>query len=331
MKIAFFDTKNYDKELFEKYNESYGYELKYFENKLNEETAPLAKGYDVVCVFVNDDVNSKTIDILIENGIKLIALRCAGYNNVDISYANGKIPVVRVPEYSPYAVAEHACALLLALNRKLYKSYQRTKKYNFSLDGLLGFDINGKTVGVIGTGKIGKIFIKIMKGFGANVIAYDVYPDNNYANEMGYSYVTLEELCKQSDIISLHCPLTKETEHMINKETISLMKNGVYIINTSRGKLINTNDLIQMLQTGKIGGLGLDVYEEEEDYFLNDLSNSYMRDEELSLLLTMPNVLITSHQAFFTSEALDKITKDTLQNIKDIFETNECKNEIKID
>lgn len=330
MKIAFFDTKPYDKELFDKYNSDYNFEFKYFETKLNEETAPLAKDYDVVCVFVNDDVNSNTIDILVENGVKLIALRCAGYNNVDINYANGKIPVVRVPEYSPYAVAEHACALLLGLNRKIYKAYQRTKKYNFSLDGLLGFDINGKTVGVIGTGKIGKIFIKIMKGFGANIIAYDVYPDNNYANKMEYSYVSLEELFKNSDIISLHCPLTAETEHIINKHSIELMKNGVYIINTSRGKLIDTTELIEMLQTGKITGLGLDVYEEEEDFFLNDLSNSYMRDEDLSVLLTMPNVLITSHQAFFTAEALDKITKDTFKNIKDIFDTKECINEIKI-
>ena len=329
MKIAFFDTKPYDKELFDKYNSDYNFEFKYFETKLNEETAPLASGYDVVCVFVNDDVNSNTIDILFENGVKLIALRCAGFNNVDVNYANGKIPVVRVPEYSPYAVAEHACALLLGLNRKIYKAYQRTKKYNFSLDGLLGFDINGKTVGVIGTGKIGKIFIKIMKGFGANVIAYDVYPDNKYAQEMDYSYTTLEDLLIKSDIISLHCPLTPETEHIINKQSIELMKDGVYIINTSRGKLINTSELIEMLETGKITGLGLDVYEEEEDYFLNDLSNSYMRDEDLSVLLTMPNVLITSHQAFFTAEALDKITKDTLQNIKDIFENNECKNEIK--
>ncbi len=329
MKIAFFDTKEYDKELFEKYNKEYGYEFKFFETKLNHETAPLANGYDAVCVFVNDEVNKETIDCLVQNNVKLIALRCAGYNNVDIKYANEKICVVRVPEYSPYAVAEHAVALLLGLNRKLYKAYQRTKKYNFSLNGLLGFDINGKTVGVIGTGKIGKIFIKIMKGFGANVLAYDVYPDYDYAKQMQYDYVELDRLYKESDIISLHCPLTEATEHIINKDSIALMKNGVYIINTSRGKLIKTKDLIDALEKGEIGGLGLDVYEEEKNFFLNDMSNSYIRDQDLSTLLTMPNVFITSHQAFFTSEALNKIALDTLQNIKEVFEGKECKNEIK--
>ena len=329
MKIAFFDTKEYDRELFDKYNKEYGYEIKYYETKLNHETAPLANGYDVVCVFVNDEVDKETIDCLVENNVKLIALRCAGFNNVDIKYAQDKIMVVRVPEYSPYAVAEHAVALLLNLNRKLYKAYQRTKKYNFSLNGLLGFDINGKTVGVIGTGKIGKIFIKIMKGFGANVLAYDVYPDKQYEEEMNFKYVDLEELLKQSDIISLHCPLTEQTEHIINKDSIKLMKKGVYIINTSRGKLINTKDLINSLQKGDIGGIGLDVYEEEKEFFLNDMSNSYVRDEDLSVLLTMPNVVITSHQAFFTSEALNKIAQDTLKNIEEVFKKKECKNEIK--
>lgn len=329
MKIAFFDTKEYDKELFDKYNKDYGYEIKYFETKLNHETAPLANGFDVVCVFVNDEVNKETIDILVENNVKLIALRCSGYNNVDIKYAQGKICVVRVPEYSPYAVAEHAVALLLNLNRKLYKAFQRTKKYNFSLNGLLGFDINGKTVGVIGTGKIGKIFIKIMKGFGANVLAYDIYPDLEYARQLEFEYVDLERLCKESDVISLHCPLTEQTEHMINKDSIALMKKGVYIINTSRGKLINTKDLINALEKGQIGGLGLDVYEEEKDFFLNDMSNSYVRNQDLSVLLTMPNVVITSHQGFFTSEALNKISIDTLKNIQDIFAGKECENEIK--
>lgn len=329
MKIAFFDTKEYDRELFDRYNREYGYEIKYYETKLNHETAPLANGYDVVCVFVNDEVNKETIDCLAQNNVKLIALRCSGFNNVDIKYAQDKIMVVRVPEYSPYAVAEHAVALLLNLNRKLYKSYQRTKKYNFSLNGLLGFDINGKTVGVIGTGKIGKIFIKIMKGFGANVLAYDVYPDKQYEQEMNFKYVDLEELLKQSDIISLHCPLTEQTEHIINKDSIKIMKKGVYIINTSRGKLINTKDLINSLKKGDIGGIGLDVYEEEKEFFLNDMSNSYVRDEDLSVLLTMPNVVITSHQAFFTSEALNKIAQDTLKNIEEVFDKKECKNEIK--
>ena len=329
IKIAFFDTKEYDKKLFDKYNKDYGYEITYLESKLNAETAPLAKGYDVVCIFVNDVVDEKTIHILEECGVKLIALRCAGFNNVDIKKIGNKLKVVRVPAYSPYAVAEHAVALLLGIDRKIYKAYQRTKKYNFTLNGLLGFDIHGKTVGVIGTGKIGKVFCKIMKGFGAKVIAYDLYHDENAAKEIGYEYVDLDTLLKESDIISLHCPLTKETDKIINKETIEKMKKGVVIINTSRGKLIDTDSLIEKLEEGKIGGLGLDVYEDEEDFFMNDMSNSYKRDKDLSILLSMPNVVITSHQAFFTKEALDKIGSDTCENIKEFFETGSCKNEVK--
>ncbi len=329
LKIAFFDTKEYDKELFDKYNQSYGFDITYFESRLNQETAPLVRGYDVVCVFVNDIIDKKTISILKEEKIKLIALRCAGFNNVDMDNMVPDIKVVRVPKYSPYAVAEHAVTLLMDLNRKTYKAYQRTKKYNFSLNGLLGFDVNGKTVGVIGTGKIGKVFIKIMKGFGTNVIAYDVYEDKQAAQELGFEYVSLDELYKRSDIISLHCPLTKENDRMINKESIQKMKHGVIIINTSRGKLINTEDLVDVLATGKIAGVGLDVYEDEEEFFLNDLSNSYLRDKELSLLLSMPNVVITSHQAFFTREALNKIASDTFSNIKDIFEKGESINEVK--
>lgn len=326
IKIAFFDTKEYDKKLFDKYNENYGYEITYLESKLNRETAPLAYGYDVVCIFVNDVVDRETIKILENCGVKLIALRCAGFNNVDIENIGDKIKVVRVPQYSPYAVAEHAVALILSIDRKIYKAYQRTKKYNFSLNGLLGFDLNGKTVGVIGTGKIGKVFIKIMKGFGTNVIAYDVYKDEQAASELGFKYVELDELFKNSDIISLHCPLTKETEKIINEESVQKMKEGVVIINTSRGKLIDTESLINRLSTGKIGGVGLDVYEDEEDFFLNDMSNSYIRDKDLSILLSMPNVVITSHQAFFTKEALNKIASDTCKNIKDIFETGNCEN-----
>lgn len=329
IKIAFFDTKEYDKKLFDRYNENYGYDITYLESKLNSETAPLAKGFDVVCVFVNDVIDEKTINILKECGVKLIALRCAGFNNVDMKHMVDDIKVVRVPAYSPYAVAEHAAALLLTLNRKIYKAYQRTKKYNFTLNGLLGFDIHGKTVGVIGTGKIGKCFISIMKGFGAEVIAYDVYKDETAAEEMGFKYVELDELYNKSDIISLHCPLTEENEKMINKDSIAKMKDGVYIINTSRGKLIDTDGLIEMLEAEKIGGLGLDVYEEEAEFFLNDMSNSYTRDKELSTLLSMPNVIITSHQAFFTKEALNKIASDTCENIKDIFETGSSKNEVK--
>lgn len=329
IKIAFFDTKEYDKNSFDNYNKDYGYEITYFKNKLSAETAPLANGYDVVCIFVNDVVDKEVMSILEKSNVKLIALRCAGFNNIDANYLTDKIKVVRVPDYSPYAVAEHTVGLLLTLNRKIYKAYQRTRKYNFSLDGLLGFDIHGKTIGVIGTGKIGKVFIEIMNGFGANVIAYDVFKDEEGAKNLNYKYVTLDELFSKSDIISLHCPLTKDTMNIINKESIEKMKDGVYILNTSRGKLINTNDLIKMLEKNKIGGLGLDVYEDEEKYFLNDMSNSYLRDEDLSILLSMPNVVITAHQAFFTKEALDKIVSTTFSNIKDVFDKKKCKNEVK--
>ena len=329
VKILFYDTKEYDKKLFERYNKDYGFEIKYLESKLNNETAPLANGYDAVCIFVNDRADKETLDILKECGVKLIILRCAGYNNVDIKNLPEGMSVVRVPRYSPYAVAEHAVALLLSVDRKIYKSYQRTKKYNFTLNGLLGFDIHGKTVGVIGTGKIGKVFINIMKGFGTEVLAYDVYPDEKAAQEMGFKYTTLDELYEKSDIISLHCPLTDENTNMINKDSIKKMKKGVVIINTSRGKLINSDDLIDALGKGKIGGLGLDVFDEEEDFFLNDMSNSYYRNTELSVLLTMPNVVITSHQAFFTKEALDKIGKVSMDNIKEFFETGNCENFVK--
>ncbi len=328
-KILFFDTKEYDKKLFDEYNQNYHYEIKYLETKLNEETAPLAQGYDAVCIFVNDRADKETLRILKECGVKLLVLRCAGYNNVDIENLPEGLKVVRVPEYSPYAVAEHAVALLLSVDRKIYKAYQRTKKYNFTLNGLLGFDIHGKTVGVIGTGKIGRVFIQIMKGFGTNVIAYDVFENKEAEKELGFEYVSLDELYKRADIISLHCPLTKETNKIINKNSIEKMKDGVVIINTSRGKLIDTDDLIAMLESNKIAGLGLDVYEDEEEFFLNDMSNSYKRDKDLSILLSMPNVVITSHQAFFTREALDKIALVSLDNIKEFFETGNCKNEVK--
>ena len=329
IKIAFFDTKEYDKKLFDEYNQNYNYEITYLNTKFNAETAPLARGYDAICIFVNDVVDKTAIKILKECGVKLIALRCAGFNNVDIKNMDKDITVVRVPAYSPYAVAEHTVALLLGIDRKIYKAYQRTKKYNFSLNGLLGFDIHGKTVGVIGTGKIGKVFCQIMKGFGARILAYDLYPDENGAKEIGYEYVDLDTLLKESDIISLHCPLTPETDRIINKKTIEKMKKGVVIINTSRGKLIDTDSLVEKLEEGKIGGLGLDVYEDEEDFFMNDMSNSYKRDKYLSVLLSMPNVVITSHQAFFTQEALNKIGSDTCENIKEFFETGSCKNEVK--
>ena len=270
-----------------------------------------------------------TINILKECGVKLIALRCAGFNNVDLKCLDENIKAVRVPAYSPYAVAEHASALLLTLNRKTYKAYQRSKGYNFTLNGLLGFDIHGKTVGVIGTGRIGKCFINIMKGFGANVIAYDVYKDEEFAKEKEFEYVSLDELYKNSDIISIHCPLTDDNVKMINKKSIEKMKDGVVIINTSRGKLVDANDLIEELANGKVGGAALDVYENEGDFFMNDLSNSTLRDKNLSTLLTMPNVVVTSHQAFFTKEALNKIAGDTCENIKEIFEKGSCVNEVK--
>lgn len=326
IKIAFFDTKDYDREMFDKYNSEYNYEITYFKTKLNEETAVLATGFDVVCIFVNDTANKVVLEKLKSLGVKLIALRCAGYNNVEISHLPSGLGVVRVPAYSPYAVAEHTAGLLLALDRKVYKSYQRTKKYNFSLDGLLGFDIHGKTVGVIGTGKIGKVFINIMNGFGANVIAYDVYQDKKAEEELNFKYTTLDEIYKNADIISLHCPLTKENHNMINKDSIAKMKKGVILLNTSRGKLINAKDLVDCLEKGMIGGVGLDVFEDEEEYFLNDMSNSYIRDAELSILLSMPNVVITAHQAFFTKEALEKIVSTTLSNIKEYIETGKCEN-----
>ena len=329
IKIAFFDTKEYDKKIFDIYNKNYNFDITYFDSKLNKETAPLAKGYDAVCVFVNDVVDADTIKILKEDGIKLIALRCAGFNNVAINELDENLKAVRVPAYSPHAVAEHATALLLEIDRKIYKAYQRTKKYNFTLNGLLGFDIYGKTVGVIGTGKIGKAFCKIMKGFGAKILTYDVYHDDKAASEIGFEYVDLDTLLANSDIISLHCPLTDDNVDLINAETIKKMKKGVIIINTSRGKLVDTNSLIDALEADHIGGVGLDVFDEESDFFMNDMSMEYKRNKNLSVLLSMPNVIITSHQAFFTREALNKIAEVTCDNIKEYFENGTCANEVK--
>lgn len=328
VKIAFFSTKDYDKERFNRYNKDFNYDIHYFNVPLNSETAPLAKGFDAVCVFVNDTVDKETIEILKDGGIKLIALRCAGFNNVDLSNV-GEIKVVRVPKYSPNAVAEHAVALLLCLNRKLYKAIPRTRKYNFDLTGLEGVDINGKTIGVIGTGKIGQVFARIMKGFGTRVLAYDVYPNNEAAKNIGYEYVDLDTLLHESDVISIHCPLTSDNEYLINKDTISEMKDGVLIVNTSRGKLIKTSDIIEGLQSGKIGGVALDVYEDEKNFFLKNMSDSVERDKELSLLLSMPHTIVTSHQAYFTKEALDSLAETTLQNVYDEFSKGTCENEVK--
>ncbi len=324
MKIAFFDTKPYDKPSFEELLEKNDIKYKFFETKLTPDTADLARGYDGVCVFVNDCVNAEVIDILCGNGVKFIALRCAGFNNVDIKHAYGKIQVCRVPAYSPYAVAEHAIAMLLTSIRRIHKAYIRTKDFNFSLNGLTGFDLHGKTVGIIGTGKIGSVFANICKGFGMKVIAYDKYPRENVDAE----YVSLEELFNESDIISLHCPLTDETHRLINKDTIENLKKGVAIINTSRGGLIDTEALLEGIKSRKIGAACLDVYEEESEHFFEDKSGHIMEDDTLARLISMPNVIVTSHQAFLTEEALRSIAETTTQNIISFKNSGECENKI---
>lgn len=323
-KIAFYDSKPYDKTYFDKMAPKYGFEINYFDFKLNSQTAFSAIGSDGVCIFVNDEVDSSTIDILQGSKVGIAALRCSGFNNVDLRYAQDKLCIVRVPAYSPHAVAEHAMALLLTLNRKTHRAYNRTREHNFSLSGLMGFDLCGKTVGVIGTGRIGKAFIEICKGFGMNVLAYDPYPDP----ELNL-YTSLENLFKQSDIISLHCPLTRDTHHMINNRTISQMKPGVILINTSRGAIVDSDELFSALKAKKIGGACLDVYEEEEELFYEDLSNIIIEDEVISGLISLPNVIITSHQAFFTVEALHKIAETTLINLRDYFDGKPLENEVK--
>ena len=327
-KIAFFDTKPYDRKSFDEANKDFGFDITYFDAHLNKQTASLCKKFDGVCAFVNDTIDKGVIKKLIKHNVEIIALRCAGYNNVDFKAVNEKIHIVHVPAYSPYSVAEHAVALMLSLNRKTYKAYHRTRDGNFSINGLLGFDMHERTAGVIGTGTIGRCLIAILRGFGMRVLAYDPYPDEIYAKEAGIEYVTLNEVYKQCDIISLHCPLSEETEHMINSESMKLMKHGVMIINTGRGKLIDTQDLIRGLKAGSIGSAGLDVYEEESEYFFEDKSMELITDDTLARLLTFPNVLITSHQAFFTKEALNKIALTTLNNFKGYFETGALDNEI---
>ncbi len=322
MRIAFFDTKPYDRISFERHTENSGIEFKFFETKLNRDTVGLARGCDAVCIFVNDIANAEIIDKLTEMGVKAIALRCAGYNNVDINHAKGKIAVFRVPAYSPFAVAEHATAMLLCLNRKIHKAYIRTRDHNFSLSNLTGFDLNEKTVGIIGTGKIGKVFAKIAKGFGMNILAYDKFP----SDEENLEYVTLERLFRESDIISLHCPLTEETRHIINEESIEKMKQGVIIINTSRGALIDANALLNGIKSRKIGGACLDVYEEESEFFFEDKSEDILSDDILARLISMPNVLVTSHQAFLTEEALNNIAATTVENIQTYLSKGTCEN-----
>lgn len=315
MKVAFFDAKSYDMPGFDKYAAASGLEIKYFETRLNEDTASLAAGFDVVCVFVNDIVNEAVVNKLYEMGVKVIALRCAGFNNVDTRACFGKIHVFRVPAYSPYAVAEHAMALLLTINRRTHKAYMRTREFNFSLQGLAGFDLYGKTVGIIGTGKIGRIFSDICRGFGMNILAYDKYPDPNN----GLTYVDLPELFAKSDVISLHCPLTEETKYMINDKSIAMMKPGVTIVNTSRGALIETDSLIEGLKNKIVGAACLDVYEEEGDLFYEDFSGHIVRDDTLVRLIAFPNVIVTSHQAFLTNEALENIAATTVDNITKFF------------
>ena len=316
-KIAFFGAKPYDIASFDKVNEKYNYDIRYYKGHLNPNNVVLTQDTDAVCIFVNDTADAAVIDAMVDNGVKLLALRCAGFNNVDLKAAKGKLPVVRVPAYSPYAVAEYSLALMLSLNRKIHRAYWRTRDGNFSLNGLMGFDMHGKTIGIIGTGKIAKILIRLLKGFGMRILAYDLYPDMKFAGEEGISYVSLDELYRESDIISLHCPLTDQTKYMIDKDSIDKTKEGVMIINTGRGLLINTNDLIEGLKEKKIAAAGLDVYEEEGEYFYEDKSDKIIDDDVLARLLSFNNVIVTSHQAFFTKEALHNIAETTLQNIED--------------
>ncbi|MBQ6053523.1 MAG: 2-hydroxyacid dehydrogenase [Clostridia bacterium] len=324
MKVTFFDSKPYDIASFEKYDRQNGLEFRFYETKLNEDTVNLAAGSDAVCVFVNDTVNAAVIDALYKNGVRLIALRSAGYNNVDVKHAFGKIHVVHVPAYSPYSVAEHAMALLLTSVRRIHKAYNRTRDNNFSLNGLIGFDLHGKTVGVIGTGKIGRIFADICHGFGMNVLAYDKYPSESSF----IKYLPLDELLEKSDIVSLHCPLTEETRHLIDSAAIARMKKGVVVINTSRGALIDAEALLEGIKQRQIGAACLDVYEEEADIFFEDRSGHILADDVLARLITMPNVIVTSHQAYLTTEALDSIAKTTVENIVSFINGDICENEL---
>ena len=326
--IAFFGTKPYDEASFNDKNKEYGFELRYYKGHLNKHNVILTQNVDAVCIFVNDTADAEVLHMMADNGVKLLALRCAGYNNVDLAAAKDKLKVVRVPAYSPYAVAEHAVALMLALNRKIHRAYWRTRDGNFALHGLMGFDMNGKTAGIIGTGKIARILIRILQGFGMKVVAYDLYPDEKYAREVGISYVSLDSLYAQADMISLHVPLTDQTKNMIDAQSIAKMKEGTIIINTSRGQLIHTNALIEGLKSKKIAAAGLDVYEEEEGYFYEDQSDKIIDDDVLARLLSFNNVIVTSHQGFFTREAMHNIAETTLQNIQDFIDGKTLVNEV---
>ncbi|MBR2405906.1 MAG: 2-hydroxyacid dehydrogenase [Clostridia bacterium] len=328
MKIAFFDAKPYDKLSFDEQAAQHGVTFKYFETKLNEDTVDLAHGFDGVCVFVNDTVNAAVIDRLCEMNVRIVALRCAGFNNVDMKYAFGKLHVFRVPAYSPYAVAEHTMALLLTSIRRIHKAYIRTKDFNFSLSGLTGFDLHGKTVGVIGTGRIGRVFIDICRGFGMRVLAYDKFPAAGLDNGDTVKYVPLDTLLCHSDIISLHCPLTEETHHIIDEAALEQCKRGVVILNTSRGALVDAEALLAGIKSRKVGAACLDVYEEESDLFFEDNSGHILEDDTLARLISMPNVIVTSHQAFLTEEALANIAETTVNNLVQFRETQQCPNEL---
>jgi len=328
MRIAFFDAKSYDKPSFDKFSAENGVTVKYFEAKLNEDTVELAHGFDAVCVFVNDTVNAAVIDRLQEMGVRAAALRCAGFNNVDMKHAFGRIHVLRVPAYSPYAVAEHTMALLLTSVRRIHKAYIRTRDYNFSLAGMTGFDLHGKTVGVIGTGRIGRVFIDICRGFGMKVLAYDKFPAPGLDNGDTVRYVELEELLRCSDIISLHCPLTEETYHIIGRDALEKCKRGVVLLNTSRGALVDAEALLSAIKSRKVGAACLDVYEEESDLFFEDNSGHILDDDTLARLISMPNVIVSSHQAFLTEEALENIAETTIRNLVDFFSVGQCPNEL---
>jgi D-lactate dehydrogenase len=328
MKVAVFSTKPYDERFLRAANEGHGHELTFFEPRLTKETVPLASGFPAICIFVNDQLNAAAIARLVEGGTRLVALRCAGFNNIDLAAAEEHgLTIVRVPAYSPHAVAEHTVALLLTLNRKIHKAYSRVRDGNLSLDGLLGFDVQGKTVGIIGTGKIGIEVAKIMRGFGCKLLAHDLYP-SDVCRELGVTYTTLPELFSQSDIITLHCPLTPETHHLIDAAAIAQMKKGVVILNTSRGALIDTTAVIDALKSGHIGHLGLDVYEEEADLFFEDLSTQVIQDDVFARLLTLPNVLVTGHQAFFTDAAMSNIAATTIENITSFAENGRVVNQV---
>lgn len=329
MNILFFSAKSYDQQFFLETNEKFRFNLKFLEVHLNKNTAVLAKGYDVVCIFVNDVVNVEVLDELSRQGVRLIALRCAGYNNVDVKAAEAAgIKILRVPAYSPHSVAEHTIALILTLNRKTHRAFNRVKEGNFALNGLLGFDLNGKTVGLIGLGKIGLVTAKILRGFGCTILGYDLQKTIEMGN-IGIIFTDLESLYKSSDIISLHCPLTPDTYHLINVDSIVKMKKGVMLINTSRGALIDARAVIEALKSEHISYLGLDVYEEEADLFFEDLSHKVLQDDVFGRLLSFNNVLITGHQAFFTSNALQNIADVTLQNIADFKNKKQLVNEVK--